>query len=291
MDTTTGSAASSRSRTLPSGVGIRGLAGRDAERAHVLGVVEEEEAVRPAEDHDRLVELCRLDLRLRDLVAETDRRAAVRRERGTNRSPGARRLSMTTFLGLDRARLHALERDRASTRLSVDPVPSARRTCGRAPARPRRRAGRSRRSGEPGATNGLRHVRACAERRRRELDGARLVHDELERSRVRLRDRLRRLIGIRPPTFTPPTVTPNAIGAGRDGGGARRDGAPSVEARSSCRRRRIGRLARDARAGARRRGERRTRLQIRGERRRRGVAAPRCEPTLSRFQCRHRTST
>ena len=121
-----------------------------------------------------------------------------------------------------------------------------------------------------------------AERRRRELDLARLVHDEHERPGVHLRHRLPAWYGMRPPTFTPPTR--HAERDRRGGRGRRLDRRLRREAAPSSAAARW--TAPGTRSRRRRRGERRKRRQIRGERRPRGVLLPACERTLSRRECR-----
>ena len=189
--------------------------------------------------------------------AQPDRRAAVRCERCSDGSAGREELEATPLLRLDRARLHAVERDTRVARLPVDPVSEALHV--RADASLRYvdverddRAG----AGEVRAADRLRHVGLRAETRRRELDRARLVHDERERARVCPRDSLARLIRHEP-------ADPDAADGDAEGDrcGSRRWWRRRWNRRLRGRRLRggsrwrLGRLTRRARSGARGRGQ------------------------------------
>ena len=125
-------------------------------------------------------------------------------------------------------------------------------------------------------------------RRRRELDRARLVHDERERARICPRNSLARLVRHEP-------ADPDAADgdAERDRCGSRRWRRRRWNRRlrrwrlRGGSRWRLGRLTRRARSGARGRGQPEgggEAEKCAGDEER---CADVCEPTLSRFQCRH----
>ena len=179
-------------------------------------------AVRAAEDHDRLVELGRLDLRLRDVVRQADRRAAVRRERRSGWSdPVASRWRVSSFLRSDRVWLqYPRGRCARRRRLAVDAVAEAVDIASDARLRDldverhdAHPAARSARGGRPSASSTSPRARSAAS-----VERARLVDDEPKRLDVCRSNGLPAGRKHLPPTLTPPTVTPKAMGAGPPGG-------------------------------------------------------------------------